>query len=73
MEKYLKSNQVKNIVAKILVNEIALQLDKLIEISSNFWIQSLTAKNFLKRIDFNYNKVTKMINIDGYKWANIDE
>ncbi len=36
MEKYLKSDQVKNIVAKILVNEIALQLDKLIEISSHF-------------------------------------
>ena len=73
MEEYLKSNQARNAVAKILSSKIALQLDELAEIPANLRIRSRTAQNWLKRMGINYNIVTKGVYIDGHKQADVVE
>ena len=71
--KYLKSNQARDAFAEILGSEIAFQLDELAEIPANLRIRSRIAQNWLKRMGFSYNRVTKGVYIDGHKRADVVE
>ena len=70
---YLKSNRARDAVAKILGSEIAFQLDELAEIPANLRIRSRIAQNWLKRMGFSYNRVTKGVYIDGHEQADVVE
>ncbi len=70
---YLKSNRARDAIAKILGSEIAFQLDELAEIPANLRIRSRIAQNWLKRMGFSYNRVTKGVYIDGHERADVVE
>ncbi len=70
---YLKSNRARDAVAEILGSEIAFQVDELAKIPANLQIQSRTSRNWVKRIGFSYNRVTKGVYINENKRADVVE